>query len=104
LETSHPPTYYLPREFIHMDALLASRHRTVCEFKGTATYWDLGLAGTRVANVAWCYEAPTDPYRELTGAIAFYASRLDRCLVDDEVVRPEAGKFYGGWVTSDIAV
>ena len=66
--------------------------------------WDLALASTRVANIARCYEAPTDPYRELTGAVAFYASRLDRCLLDDEVVRPESGTFYGGWVTSDIAV
>jgi hypothetical protein len=27
---------------------------------------------------------------------------MDQCLVDDELVRPQPGKFYGGWITNDI--
>jgi hypothetical protein len=27
---------------------------------------------------------------------------MDRCLVDDEVVRPQDGGFYGGWITSAV--
>ncbi len=28
--------------------------------------------------------------------------RVERCLVDGEVVRPQPGEFYGGWVTSSV--
>ena len=27
---------------------------------------------------------------------------VDRCLVDDEVVLPQPGQFYGGWITSRV--
>ena len=30
-------------------------------------------------------------------------TRFDRCLVDGEVVRPQEGGFYGGWITADLA-
>ncbi len=35
--------------------------------------------------------------------VACYAARLDRCLVDGEVVRPQPRGFYGGWITPDVA-
>lgn len=38
LETSHPPTYYIPIEDIQMRYLQPSPHRSFCEFKGTAAY------------------------------------------------------------------
>jgi uncharacterized protein (DUF427 family) len=102
LETSHPPVYYLPREFIRMELLAPSEHRTFCEFKGVASYWDLVLPDSLLSNVGWCYEEPAAGYEDVTGAIAFYASRVDRCRVDDEIVTPQPGGFYGGWITSDI--
>ncbi len=34
--------------------------------------------------------------------MAFYPGRVDACYVDDEQVQPQAGDFYGGWITSDI--
>jgi hypothetical protein len=52
-------------------------------------------------NVAWSYE---DPYREFAAIgshLAFYPARLD-CFVDGSRVRPQAGGFYGGWVTPEI--
>jgi hypothetical protein len=27
---------------------------------------------------------------------------MDACYVNDELVIPQAGNFYGGWITSDI--
>ena len=38
----------------------------------------------------------------MAGAVAFYPARMDRCLVDGEVVRPQAGGFYGGWITDEV--
>jgi hypothetical protein len=34
--------------------------------------------------------------------VAFYASRVDQCWVDDELVVPQPGDFYGGWITRDL--
>jgi hypothetical protein len=34
--------------------------------------------------------------------VAFYASRVDACFVGDERVQPQAGDFYGGWITARI--
>ena len=99
LETSHPPVYYLPPGQVRMDLLQRSASRgSFCEFKGVATYWNLGLA----TDVAWSYERPTGAYVSLAGHLAFYASRVDECWVDDERVVPQAGDFYGGWITADL--
>jgi uncharacterized protein (DUF427 family) len=40
LETSHPPTYYIPREDVQCEFLQASSRRTFCEFKGDACFVD----------------------------------------------------------------
>lgn len=32
--------------------------------------------------------------------IAFYAAPFDECTVDGELVTPQDGGFYGGWITS----
>lgn len=101
LETSHPPVFYLPRADVR-DLLTESGHRTFCEFKGVATYWNLDLPDGTVANAAWSYEEPTTPYAAIAGAVAFHAGKVDRCLVDDEVVTPQPGGFYGGWITADV--
>jgi hypothetical protein len=28
---------------------------------------------------------------------------MDACYLDDELVTPQEGDFYGGWITSEIA-
>ena len=101
LETSHPPVYYIPRDDVADVLRLAAGH-SYCEFKGTATYWDLAVGDAVRPAAAWSYENPTAPYAELTGAIAFYPGRVDECTVDGERVRSQPGDFYGGWITGDI--
>jgi len=102
LETSHPPTYYIPQSDIRDGVLVANSRRTVCEFKGTAEYFDLKVGGTRVEAAAWTYPRPRPGFEKLAGYVAFYAQKADECYVDDERVDPQAGPFYGGWITSDI--
>lgn len=103
LETSQPPAYYVPRDDVRADLLHRTDTRTVCEWKGVATYWTLALPdGTEVADVAWSYERPTDPFLPIAGHLAFYAQRVDECWVGDEQVQPNPGSFYGGWITSRV--
>ncbi len=102
LETSHPPTYYFPAEDIDRSVLVPVPRRTVCEFKGEARYFDLVLGDRRSPAAAWSYDRPAPRYADLAGAVAFYASRVDECRVGDWVVSPQAGDFYGGWITPNL--
>jgi uncharacterized protein (DUF427 family) len=101
-ETSHPPVYYVPREDIAPDMLERATGSSWCEWKGAATYWDAVIDGRRVPAVGWSYEDPTPGFEHLRSAIAFYPDRVDRALVDGEVVRPQPGRFYGGWITDEV--
>jgi uncharacterized protein (DUF427 family) len=98
LETSHPPTIYVPPADADETLLVPSTRRgTVCEWKGRAVYWD--VAG-RIA-AAWSYPAPVPAYATLRDHLCFYPSRL-RCLLDDEPVLAQQGDFYGGWITAEL--
>lgn len=103
LETSHPPTYYIPFDDIDMSFLVQNDKRTMCEWKGAASYYNLRIGSVLVRDAAWTYLNPKKPFGGLVDHIAFYANKVDACFVDDERVDAQAGSFYGGWITSDIA-
>lgn len=102
LETSHPPVYYLPPDDIRTAHLRQNNHRSFCEFKGMAGYYDLEVKGKRVTNAAWFYPDPVPQYAGLQGYLAFYPSKMDACYLGDERVQAQEGDFYGGWITEKI--
>ncbi|KUI25337.1 hypothetical protein AU195_24070 [Mycobacterium sp. IS-1496] len=102
LETSHPPTYYLPADCFAPGTLRPAAGSSWCEWKGQAGYYDV-VAGDRVApRAAWTYAHPTRGFEAIAGAVAVMAAQMDRCTVDDEQVVPQPGGFYGGWITSRV--
>ena len=103
LETSHPPTYYVPVEDFLPGALVPARGGgSFCEWKGAAAYFDV-VGGDSVApRAAWHYPEPSGAYASLRGHVAVYPGAVERCSVDGETVRPQPGGFYGGWVTSRV--
>jgi uncharacterized protein (DUF427 family) len=101
-ETSHPPVFYVPRADIAPGVLEQATGTSWCEWKGAATYWDAVVDGRRWPAVGWSYEDPTPGFEHLRGAVAFYPDRVDRALVDGEEVRPQPGRFYGGWITDEV--
>ena len=103
LETSHPPTYYLPRAAFGDGVLRPAAGSSWCEWKGQASYFDLVSGETVAPSAAWTYADPSPGFEPIAGAVAVMAARVDRCLVDGEVVTPQPGGFYGGWVTSSVA-
>jgi uncharacterized protein (DUF427 family) len=102
LETSHPPTYYLPADAFDPGVLRPVEGSSWCEWKGAASYFDLVAGDVIAPRAAWTYPTPSPGFEEIAGAIAVMAGRVGRCLVDGEVVRPQPGEFYGGWVTSNV--
>ena len=103
LETSHPPSYYIPPEDIAPGLLRPAQGRSVCEWKGEAVYWDVVLADGTLPRVGWSYPSPTPGFAILKNHVAFYPAPFDRCSVDGETVTPQPGRFYGGWITSGVA-
>lgn len=103
LETAGPPTVYVPPGDVNMDLFAAVLdHTTYCEWKGTASYFDI-VAGDHVASkAAWAYHEPKTDYSMLRDYVSFYPGRVDAYYIGDELVRPQPGTFYGGWVTNDI--
>jgi uncharacterized protein (DUF427 family) len=103
LETSHPPTYYLPRDAFAPGVLRPVAGTTTCEWKGAATYFDLVAGGTTAPRAAWTYAEPRPGFEALLGQIAVMPALVDECRVDGELVTPQEGGFYGGWITSRVA-
>lgn len=103
LETSHPPTYYLPPEDVRRDCLEPAPGSSFCEWKGQARYWSVRVGARMARSVAWSYPRPTAPYAALRDHLAFYAAPMDLCLVGDERALPQPGGFYGGWITGNLA-
>lgn len=103
LETTHPPSFYLPQTAFAPGTLVASPGRgSVCEWKGRATYWTLQAGGRVATDAGWSYPAPTPAFASIRDHVAVYAGAMDRCLVDDEPVTPQSGGFYGGWITAEL--
>jgi uncharacterized protein (DUF427 family) len=102
LETTHPPTYYLPPDAFVPGSVLIGQRRSHCEWKGTATYVTLHGGRKTEVDAGWFYPDPTPPYAALRGHIAVYAGRMDACYVGEERVTPQPGGFYGGWITPEL--
>ena len=102
LETSHPPTYYLPPADIQMSYLSLTNRQTVCEWKGTAGYYTVQVGEKVAENCAWFYANPRPAYTAIKHYLAFYPQHMDACYVNDELVLPQPGGFYGGWITSEV--
>ncbi|WP_199431308.1 DUF427 domain-containing protein [Qaidamihabitans albus] len=65
-ETGLPNRFYLRREDVRTDLLRPTETRTVCPYKGTASY--LGRDGR---DLAWSYEDPLDDAVKITGLVCF---------------------------------
>ena len=102
LETSHPPTYYIPIGDFKQGVLQPNTNKSNCEFKGQATYLDVVVKDKRAQNAGWFYTNPKKQYNAIKNCVAIYAHLVDACYVNDEKVIAQEGDFYGGWITSNI--
>ncbi len=102
LETSHPPVYYIPPEDLRRDLLVRTSRSSFCEWKGLARYVTVRVGERSAEAAGWTYPEPTAGFEPIRDHVAFYPAAMDRCTVDGEEARPQPGRFYGGWVTSDV--
>lgn len=102
LETSHPPVFYIPGADVEMAFMYPTLSTSWCEWKGRAAYWTVNVGDHEQVDAAWAYPSPVTAYAALAGHFAFYPSKMDECRVDEELITPQEGDFYGGWVTNEI--
>lgn len=63
---------YFPETAIRHEHLVPSDTKTVCPWKGTASYYSVQVDGQTNRDAAWYYVEPKDAAREIAGRIAFW--------------------------------
>lgn len=54
-----------------------STHKTVCGWKGTASYLDIVASdGKEISNAIWYYPEPKEAASNIKGYYAFYGSKV----------------------------
>ncbi len=102
LETSHAPSYYIPREDVDTQLLRLRSEQSYCEFKGVASYADLVVGNEVSEQACWWYPNPTTGFEVIRDAISFYPDRTQACEINGETVIGVPGGFYGDWITSRV--
>ena len=64
--------HYFPADSIEASCFQASRHTTICPWKGTASYYDVEVGGERNENAAWFYADPKSAAAEIKDRVAFW--------------------------------
>lgn len=101
-ETAGAPVVYVPARDLVPEILHPSAGSgTFCEWKGSAAYVDVIVGGRTIPRAAWTYPQPSPGFEQLAGHYAFYPGLVE-CRLANELVRPQPGGFYGGWITDEI--
>lgn len=101
LETSHPPSFYLPWADVARHCFELAEGHSFCEWKGPASYWTLVDGERRLPGMAWSYAKPLAGAEALADCVSFYPAVLE-CYVDGVLAAPQPGGFYGGWITPEL--
>jgi uncharacterized protein (DUF427 family) len=83
-ETGLPMRIYLDPADVRPDRLTPTDTRTLCPYKGYASYWTLG----EHEDIAWTYEDPLADVLPIKGRIAFFDEKVDVEVDGERVARP----------------
>lgn len=84
LEAPLPVRYYLPPEDISWELLRPSSTRTLCAYKGQASYWSLENGD----DIAWSYPEPLREASEVKDRVAFFNEQVDIAVDGTRLDRP----------------
>lgn len=63
--------HYFPEESLNKQYFQKSKHRSLCPWKGLASYYTIEVDGRRNQNAAWYYPKPW-LVRKVKGRVAFW--------------------------------
>lgn len=87
-ETDLPTRWYLPREDVDLDRLVASPTVSACPYKGTARYWSVEIDGRRHPDIAWAYPDPVPECPRIRDLVCFFNERVDLEVDGERLARP----------------
>ncbi|MEM7515468.1 MAG: DUF427 domain-containing protein, partial [Planctomycetota bacterium] len=64
--------HYFPRSSLKPEHFEKSDERTVCYWKGTASYFDIRVDGEVNASAAWYYPEPMEAASQIRDRVAFW--------------------------------
>ncbi|MCB8984992.1 MAG: DUF427 domain-containing protein [Ardenticatenaceae bacterium] len=64
--------HYFPPHTLHQEYFQPSAKTTICSWKGTASYYDVVVAGQRNPEAAWYYPHPKPAAQNIQGYVAFW--------------------------------
>jgi len=88
-ETGLPARYYLPLSDVRMELLEPSDNRTLCPYKGWASYWHLVVDGKRYEDYVWTYRTPLPESQQIIGLACFYNEKVDLIVDGRRIDRPK---------------
>jgi uncharacterized protein (DUF427 family) len=63
---------YFPANSINKEYFRESSHKTICSWKGEASYFDIVVNGETNKEAAWYYPAPKEAAKNIAGYVAFW--------------------------------
>ena len=76
-ETGLPVRYYIPSEDVETSLLTPSETRSICPYKGIASYRSLEIDGGEIEDAAWYYPEPLPEALKVEGHLCFYDGKVD---------------------------
>ena len=64
--------HYFPEDSLRREFFRESDQKSVCAWKGEASYYDLDVNGRLNAAAAWYYPSPKPAAAEIAGRVAFW--------------------------------
>jgi uncharacterized protein (DUF427 family) len=86
-ETSLPTRYYLPPDDVRVE-LVPSATRSVCPYKGEASWWSARVGDRVVEDIAWSYPSPIPENPRIAGLVCFRNERVDLTVDGERLERP----------------
>lgn len=64
--------HYFPPDAVRSEYLQPTHTKTLCPWKGIASYYTVSAGGARARNAAWTYRHPSPLARRIKNHIAFW--------------------------------
>ena len=64
--------HYFPPSSINKEFFQYSSHKTICSWKGEASYYSVVVGGQINENAAWYYANPKEAAKNIEGMVAFW--------------------------------
>lgn len=76
-ETGLPTRYYIPKEDVHVEFLVPSSRKTVCPYKGEASYWSVRVHDRSAEDAVWAYMTPIAECSRIKEHFCFYPDKVE---------------------------